>query len=640
MVVLAGVGAISGRCTEFEYISDIERRNSTNAEPVIAAEGLNENTRVFVDRTYEYVSVPPEIAGAQYVRMANNDKNVVDFEIDVTLGARATLLLFIDNRVGNDGLAEHPPDYSGIDPDLSSEMAWAADMGFEDMGIDLGIDESGNGVANYWFSVYSKQVQAGIITLLKQKLYSGGRNMYGVAAIAPSRGAKIIYVDDDCFVTGADGSSWESAYGALQNALADANAGDQIRVAQGVYRPDRNQVCGRGGCTGETTTSGDREATFELKHGIMLTGGYAGLACADPNERNIALYETVLSGDLNGDDEPYFMNNDENSYSVVTGSAVNSYIVIDGFTILGGNADADKLLDDPTTSGAGMYNYGGSPKISNCTFKNNRARRHGGAMLNVNCADMKVSNCTFSGNHANRGGAIANSLVYRSSFENCILSGNMAMEAGGGMAFSQFQEGTVTNCTFAHNRSSGLALGMHLSGNCEFALSNCIFMDGWDEIVQDLSSTITVTYSNVPGNIPGEGNFYADPCFAAEGYWDQNGTPGDPNDDIWVDGDYHLKSEAGRWDSEGGTWVTDTTTSPCIDAGDPYSNWAGELWPHGRRINSGAYGRTIEASMSLSDAGTRANLDNHDCVDFNDLLLLAQRWCVEAALEPADLDRN
>jgi hypothetical protein len=181
MFVLAGFGAVFSRCAQGQYISEIERRNSTNEAPVIAAEPLSENVPNFVDRSYAYVQVPAEIVGAQYVRMANNDKRVDYFELDVTLAADAVLLLFIDNRVGNDDLTEHPADYAGITPNLSIEMAWAANMGFADTGIDIGVDESGNGVASYWSSVYWKAASMGTITLFE--LDKGDRNMYGVAAI-------------------------------------------------------------------------------------------------------------------------------------------------------------------------------------------------------------------------------------------------------------------------------------------------------------------------------------------------------------------------------------------------------------------------------------------------------------------------
>ena len=59
---------------------------------------------------------------------------------------------------------------------------------------------------------------------------------------------------------------------------------------------------------------------------------------------------------------------------------------------------------------------------------------------------------------------------------------------------------------------------------------------------------------------------------------------------------YHLRSEVGRWD--GNQWVTDSVTSPCIDAGDPASDYSKEPEPNGGRINMGAFGNTPEASKS------------------------------------------
>jgi hypothetical protein len=59
----------------------------------------------------------------------------------------------------------------------------------------------------------------------------------------------------------------------------------------------------------------------------------------------------------------------------------------------------------------------------------------------------------------------------------------------------------------------------------------------------------------------------------------------------------------GRWDPNSGSWVKDDVTSPCIDAGDPNSDWSGENWPHGKWINMGAYGGTRQGSMSLETQG-------------------------------------
>jgi parallel beta-helix repeat protein len=279
--------------------------------------------------------------------------------------------------------------------------------------------------------------------------------------------------------------------------------------------------------------------------------------------------------------------------------------------------------------------------VSNCTFRSNSARRSGAGMHNY-YSGPTVTNCTFTANRVTEGGggAAANRYADAFSFENCLFSGNMARGVGGGIEVGNSINGAVTNCTFAGNRALVEGVGMFVWADSDATVTNCIFRDGLDEIADDGSSTITVTYSDVPDTWAGEGNFDADPCFAEDGHWDDNGTPEDVNDDLWVDGDYHLKSEAGRWDQIEKKWVKDTVTSLCIDAGDPNSDWTGELWPHGKRINVGAYGGLVEASMSLLDSGAAGNLDNRDCVDFNDIALLAEKWCVEAPLLAEDLDRN
>ena len=134
-----------------------------------------------------------------------------------------------------------------------------------------------------------------------------------------------------------------------------------------------------------------------------------------------------------------------------------------------------------------------------------------------------------------------------------------------------------------------------------------------------------------------------DPLFANPGFWDTNSTPDDPNDDFWVDGDYHLKSQAGRWDTNsqnwpctrlGTGWVIDDVTSPCIDAGDPNSLIGLEPFPNGGRINMGAYGGTVEASKSYFGASLCETIIagdiNGDCkVDILDLEIMLLHWLEE-----------
>ena len=121
-----------------------------------------------------------------------------------------------------------------------------------------------------------------------------------LAVICTVARAGVIYVDADASNTN-DGSSWANAYWCLQNALAEAQQGDEIRVANGIYRPDhRAETTGRFGSL--ITASGDRTATFQLINGVTICGAYAGYGEPDPNARDIDLYETVLSGDLADND--------------------------------------------------------------------------------------------------------------------------------------------------------------------------------------------------------------------------------------------------------------------------------------------------------------------------------------------------
>jgi hypothetical protein len=73
--------------------------------------------------------------------------------------------------------------------------------------------------------------------------------------------------------------------------------------------------------------------------------------------------------------------------------------------------------------------------------------------------------------------------------------------------------------------------------------------------------------------------------------------PDDPGA-VWGEGDYHLKSQAGRYEPETNTWLQDEITSVCIDGGDPTAPVAQEPSPNGKTINMGGYGGTAEASKS------------------------------------------
>jgi len=237
--------------------------------------------------------------------------------------------------------------------------------------------------------------------------------------------ASIVYVDANT-PDNNDGSSWAKAYRYLQDALADANSNldvNEIWVAMGTYKPDQ----------GNGITAGDRNATFQLLNGVNLKGGYAGFGKPDPNVWDAEAYETILDGH-------------GKSYNVVTGSSVDSTAIIDGFIVTGGRYGWDGTRQ---RSGAGMYNYYGSPTIRNCMFVRNSGYS-GGGMMNL-YSNATIRNCTFIGNTAECGGGMRNG--YGSpNITNCTFISNSSRVTGGGMDNTQSKP-VINNCTFSWNAS-------------------------------------------------------------------------------------------------------------------------------------------------------------------------------------------
>jgi parallel beta-helix repeat protein len=265
--------------------------------------------------------------------------------------------------------------------------------------------------------------------------------------VIPSQ-AGTIYVDANA--TGANnGSSWADAYKYLQDALTAAGSGSEIRVAQGTYWPDEDADHPAG--------TDNRDATFQLENGVAIYGGFpTGGGSRDPNT-----YKTILSGDIGVAD-----NNSDNSYHVVTGSGTYSAAILDGFTVTAGNANGSSFR----RYGAGMYNFPGSPTITNCTFVGSSAV-YGGGMYNRDHSNPTVTNCTFSGNSASEGGGMRNDYFSGPTLTNCTFIGNLASN-GGGMDNSSSSP-TLTNCTFSSNSATYGGGMRNVSSNS--TLTNCTF---------------------------------------------------------------------------------------------------------------------------------------------------------------------
>ncbi len=191
--------------------------------------------------------------------------------------------------------------------------------------------------------------------------------------------------------------------------------------------------------------------------------------------------------------------------------------------------------------------------------------------------------------------------------------------------------GVFENCTLAN-----VADGIEVADGGVCTLRNCIVHRSDPFIVRGdgtvhIAHSMVDTASNI---VVGDGavtweteSLDLEPCFARLGDWE-------------MPGDYHLRSEVGRWDPNSMSWTRDEVTSLGIDAGDAASDWSRELWPHGKRINLGAYGGTPEASLSAADFGLAADLNQDAIVDARDLHMLAQQWLDEMPLLAQDFDRD
>ncbi|RIK68514.1 MAG: hypothetical protein DCC65_02660 [Planctomycetota bacterium] len=286
-----------------------------------------------------------------------------------------------------------------------------------------------------------------------------------------------IYVDDDAS-PGGDGRSWQGVVADLQAALAIANADaevDEIRIAGGTYRP-----AGPGG---------DRSASFLPRAGLALRGGYAGVGAADPDERDIAAYETILSGDLNGDDGADFANREDNTFQLLTVSVDD--VLIEGLSVYGaedsggsftdvrGSVEKCTFYENRGTSGAAivvsawdedgftiedcrffrnhsMYSGGalsihGYVLVNRCLAVQNSAGNAGGAIV-VGSYEPVLRDSVFVGNSASRGGCI---LIDDAGLTavGCVFAGNYAELEGGACQYYEAQF-HIINCIFVGNKAN------------------------------------------------------------------------------------------------------------------------------------------------------------------------------------------
>ncbi|MFC1739051.1 S8 family serine peptidase, partial [Planctomycetota bacterium] len=276
--------------------------------------------------------------------------------------------------------------------------------------------------------------------------------------------------------------------------------------------------------------------------------------------------------------------------------------------------------------GGGIYCEGGRQIIQGCTIEWNYAAWSGGgiAVLGkdevwdsnaVSCSTQVcdtnnaawIDNCQINNNvcWASGGGIFGwrnDSLLI---ITNSLINNNWGYWSGGISSCNGSFE-RIENCTVVSNVASWKYTPYLIGGlECYYGGASIINSIFWDnsgvqiEGIKDVNdpniiTNLGVTYSDIQIKDAngvttlevwsGEGNINEEPLFAEPKNFD-----------------FHLQTEYpnGRWNPQTGVFeLDDPDTSPCINAGDPSSDYLFEPTPNGSRVNMGAYGNTIQASKS------------------------------------------
>lgn len=199
-------------------------------------------------------------------------------------------------------------------------------------------------------------------------------------SISLSIEASVIYVNLNA--TGNQtGTSWENAYADLQDALDNATTNDEIWIAQGIYRPVKNEA-------GQVATQ-VAFLTFTIRKGISIYGGFNGTE-TEKEDLNPDAFPVILSGDFTNSDT--IINPNLFAQSIVTCLAQDR-ILLRALTIEGGKGP----------QGAGINHKGnGELVLQNCLIQNNEGQApsfagEGGVLFSK--GRLVIQNSKFESNH-------------------------------------------------------------------------------------------------------------------------------------------------------------------------------------------------------------------------------------------------
>lgn len=210
--------------------------------------------------------------------------------------------------------------------------------------------------------------------------------------------------------TPADGSTWGGAFTELRDALAMArsrHAPTEIWVAAGTYRP--------------AAPGGSIRASFVLAPGLTLLGGFYGSE-TDASQRDPVANPTILSGDLDSNDDPNDPATLEDNTFALLGVGAGAGRLVDGFSIRGGFA---RLRPGP---GSVLFLLFGAPDEPD----GSATRQFGdtGSALRLSVGDATLKRCRISDCSVGAGSVVDSCLSGRLTLDDCVVEHNTALRPG------------------------------------------------------------------------------------------------------------------------------------------------------------------------------------------------------------------
>jgi len=538
----------------------------------------------------------------------------------------------------------------------------------------------------FWNKTTAENLNAMMIAVIKSRVLRTISLMLIVVLFCPFAHAKLIHVDDD----------GQADFDNIQAAIDVANDGDTVLVGPAKYlstvpitfRGKAIMVRSEAGPEGTTIRMSDSPSDPDSASVVIFEGGEIETSVLDG---------FTISGGQGCWSDPFpgtFCQGGGGIFCRDSSPTIANCIISENRTLsqneaptVGGGvllANSSAVMtrcticsNSTTYWGGGMYIFNGSPLLTDCAISRNVVHHQdgqGGGLIMSSLTDSKplLLRCTISGNSApHSAGGIQVSAYSQPTLRDCLISDNISFGGNGGILCSWWSATTLTNCTIARNSCVRIGGGVGCGHSAEAIVTNCTITENVagrhsGGVSSYDNSSITLRNCIVFGNTAPTGpeigldyGYYHTPTSMNISYcdigggmsaahigqgttlnWDTSNIDVDP---LFADpnnGDFHLKSQAGRWHPNSQSWIQDNVTSLCIDAGDADSDWTCELWPHGKRINLGAYGGTSQSSMSLSDGGSVADFNSDDVVDWQDLRRLGDVWLAEAVLLAEDISRD